>query len=187
MPFCRLVVLPEESYQELRSAACIEPSEPDPSVQPASPKREDTPPLPRASSVPPPSPPHSPAKEDTWPDKALPPAYRKEGQAFLQRLIDQGLEVRDSGRLSLEGVDLGNFGVVDLLRVTCIPRNRGPLPLRLQEWLKAKKITDFRNHKKVLLPTWKKRYSLRSSTRAPTLERFVAQRNLKNKLKKPDI
>jgi hypothetical protein len=108
--------------------------------------------------VEPPKQPHS-----DWTD-SLPPSFRKEGSKLLESLQTNGLVVSDSGVLSIEGEDIEGYSVETFLRTTCVPFHKGSIPLKLQNWLRSKDKTKFRNHLATIRPAWKKRYSLRKST-----------------------
>ena len=195
MSFCRLVVLPEDCYQDLKTyssdktterpseshdSETVEPtSQSEPTAEPTSePKSEPSSELPsdpiihkdepvRSSSAPP-----DPIKDNDLPPtiqklvkEYLTPAYKDLGTKLYKDLVASGLEIADSGKISIGGASFPEFGLGDLLRAACIVGHPGPIPLRVQEWLRAKMI-QVPNQKTVIRPTWQTRYSFRRSTKA---------------------
>ena len=106
-------------------------------------------------------------KEEEKPDwtASLPPSYRKEGQKLLQQLLTSpGFSISSSGIVEIDSISLQDYSISSFLRSACIPFNKSPIPIQLQDWLRKTEITTFRNHLLKILPKWENRYSWRKST-----------------------
>ena len=170
---------PEEAtHQEPKPPSQPIPSHPTP---PASPPKAPAATSPTATPPPPPSPSPLPLSSSPPPqdgditEQVLPPIFKKEGKALLQRLQDESEFALDKhGNITISGEQLENYNIREFLRATCIPFHTGQIPVKLQAWLRKKGITKFRNHRQKLMVPWQKRYSWRESTKAKRQRRSEA-------------
>jgi hypothetical protein len=207
----RWVVIPEECFEELRKAgptaqSCevsdqITQTSPDPSVKDTT---EEQIPVATDNSTGSTEENRKEEKEETVQEKEetvqekeetlqedanswisdLPPSYRKEGTHFLAKLQKfDGFEINAKGIISIDGEEIENYPISTLLRFACIPFNSGSFPIRLQEWLRSKGVTKFRNHLATIRPPWQQRYSWRSSTMGKRQEPSEVPKRSTNKRK----
>ena len=177
MSHCRWVVIAEDCFEQLQktkrtpspSRSQSKPLSQEPPVsseqeeqkveerpqtEPKTPEREATP-IEEPTS-----------REDRW-LQSLPPSFQEIGRQFLEKILEQDdFEVTDKGLILIGREPVPDLAIDQLLRTTCIPFHKGPLPLALQDWFRKKKMTTFQNQLVKILPKWEKRYSLRASTLA---------------------
>ena len=184
MSFCRVVLIPEECYDELISERTGEEKTTTPVQEPAEPvekenKTVEPPPQRESSPAKPPTPPPTP--EEKTPTvhptviQYLPPAYHQVGQRLLSDLQNKGLDISNK-EFVVQGQALGDFTIGDFLRAAILVDHPGPIPLALQEWLRQKRILEFPNAERIMKPAWEVKHSLRRSTRVPRPVRSGAQR-----------
>ncbi len=176
MSHCRWVIIAEESFDQLRQLKPTQEVGTDPGSPVGEPPVIEAPPPDEEPVKEPVEEPHveePPVEEQREPTleeldwtSDLPPSYRKEGAQLLQRLQEAGLQVSDTGVVSVSGQSMPDYHIGTLLRTTSVPFHRGQIPLQLQEWLRTKGMVKFRNHLATIRPQWRKRYSLRTSTTA---------------------
>ena len=194
MSHCRWVVVAEDCFDQLRQlqpealtspekAAAAE-TAPQSLTEPRA--QDPEPPNHQPEKIPDPLPPPEPVEKTREPEtkpeehtetheveeveewtSSLPPSFRDEGKKLLAKLTQtEGFHVSETGIISLDGVPIEDYPISSFLRTTCIPFNRSPIPIELQEWLRDKGMTKFRNHLAIIRPKWIKRYSWRESTMA---------------------
>ena len=113
----------------------------------------------------------------------LPPSYQQIGSKLIEDLVQAGLEISNKGIISVDGTPIEDYSIISFLRTVSVPFNQGTIPLALQEWLRIKGITKFRNHLATIRPQWIKRYSWRESTMANRRGRFEDQKPSSSKHK----
>lgn len=198
MSHCRWVVVAEDCYQEL-TKVIPEAAKEEVSIKPfeeVAPVKEVTEPSVLEEKTETPESPkkvqevlekvqESPKVEEAvdW-TSSVPPSYRKEAQQLLEKLTSTpGFSTNSGGIVEIDKVPLEDYSITTFLRTACIPFNRSMIPIRLQDWLREKGLTTFRNHLLKILPKWQNQYSWRESTMAGRKEPSGAQRPSSRKRK----
>lgn len=96
---------------------------------------------------------------------ALPPSFRSKGRKLLVQLQEAGgFAISNTGQISINNTAVEDYDIGTLLRTLVIPFHRGQLPQQIEEWLRSKNMTKFRNHLIKIRPRWEPLYNLRAST-----------------------
>jgi hypothetical protein len=160
MANCRLVVLPEDCYEQLKVLAAnreLNESAPEQKAEASQDEPDETRSDPGDKT-------ESADEMRNYVQQVLPPAYIDQGVRLYQQLLSAGLDISKQGQITLH--NLPTYSMGELLRALCIKGHPGSVPLVLKEWLRKNARLHLTNTNKLETPAWEKRYSWRESTKA---------------------